>query len=181
MSTGRSLALRRFRPTPVANLPMRSQHAAEAGFAGDVSPFIRQHGDDPRRWQLGKSRLIGNLHNPLALVSTEGMGRYRPHGMWTPVPTPQAFAYPALQGTNVDPGEFASGRQSSTLALRLDNALCDHLAIFHECHSSSSLRWKIACSCFDSTNNAAVSASALSLRRRSRSSSLIRLRESRVS
>src|SRR6185312_14119395 len=58
---------------------------------------------------------------------------------------------------------------------------CYLLAIFHEVHSSSPLRWKIACSCLDSTNNAVVSASALSLRRRSRSSSRIRLRLSRVS
>lgn len=60
----------------------------------------------------------------------------------------------------------------------------DHLgyvaAISQSDHSSSPL-WKIASSFFDSTNNAAFSARSLSLRRSSRSISLIRFRSAAVS
>ena len=108
------------------------------------------------------------------------MGRRPSRGMCTTILTLSAFTFPTLQRAGVDPGQLARRLYSSTVALRLENTLGDHLAIFHEDHSSSSRLWKIACSCFDSTNNAAVSTRALSLRRRSRSSSLIRLSESRA-
>jgi hypothetical protein len=61
------------------------------------------------------------------------------------------------------PGQLARRLQPRTLALCLGDPLCDDLAIFHENQSSSPPRWKIACSCFDSTNRAVVSASALSV------------------
>jgi hypothetical protein len=58
------------------------------------------------------------------------------------------------------------------------DVLSDQLAILPGNHSSSP-GWKIASSFFDSISNAVVSATALFLRRRSRSSSWIRRRSSR--
>src|SRR6185312_6614517 len=112
MSTRWPRALWCSRSTPVANLSIRSQHTAEAGFAGDIDSFVGQHRYDTRRWQLRKSRLVGDPQNPLPLVSTQSMSRCTSYGLRTLIPTLQAIALPALQSANVDPGQLAGGLQS---------------------------------------------------------------------
>lgn len=52
---------------------MRSKHSAEARFAGDIDPFIRQHRHDPRGRQFRKTRLISDLQDPLPLLISQGM------------------------------------------------------------------------------------------------------------
>ena len=58
----------------VSGLPMRAQDAAEGGFAGQIDPFIGQHGHDARRRHGGKARRIGEGQHLGALGLREGMG-----------------------------------------------------------------------------------------------------------
>jgi hypothetical protein len=63
-------------------LALRSQYATEARFAGKIDSFIRQHRHDARRWELSKLRLVSDLHDLLALLSTQCVRRpwsYRLH------------------------------------------------------------------------------------------------------
>ena len=86
-------------------------------------------------------------------------------------------ASPALQGAFAQAIQLASQGQSGPSAAGLGDEVRHLLTIFKRGHSSSSLSfWKIVSNFFDSTSKAAVSAKAFSLRRRSRSSSLMRRR-----
>ena len=80
---------------------------------------------------------------------------------------------PTLQGAQVDSDDLASQVQSCAAVVRDVDSQGKRLAIFEADHSASPVL-KIALAFFDSTNNAAVSASARSLRSNSRSSSLMR-------
>src|SRR6185437_7206581 len=180
MRAGGLAALRSLRPAAMPDLPMSLQHAAEAGLAGNVGPFIRQQWHDPRRRQLGKAGFVGDLYDLLTFRGAERVCRGWPCSTGTAVAAVQPLMLPALKRAGIDAGYLTGGTESRSLATSLLDPPCASLAIFQRGHSSSS-RCKIASSFFDSTNNAVVSASALSLRRRSRSSSLMRLRESRLS
>jgi Recombinase/Recombinase zinc beta ribbon domain len=75
--------------------------------------------------------------------------------------------FPALQRARIDPGHLTCGLQPRALPMGLLDQAGNALAIFQGNHSYPS-GWKITSSLFDSTNSAAASASAFSLRRRSR-------------
>src|SRR3990167_2354234 len=106
-----------------------------------------------------------------------------PHSAWPPVPRQRAVralaGLPALQRARINAGDLTGGLQPCAGRTRSLDVLGQGLAIFEADHSSSPLL-KIAATFFDSTRRAAVSASARSLRSRSRSSSLIRFAEARV-
>ena len=74
---------------------------------------------------------------------------------------------PTLPGAQCNADHQARWQQASASTPRCRNVLHHVLAIFQADHSSASL-WKIAETFFESTSNAAVSASALSLRSSSR-------------
>ena len=104
----------------------------------------------------------------------------RSHGLRPAIARYQPFVgLPALQGAHVDAGDLAGQVQPGSGVVGRVNVLGQAAAIFEADHSSSPLR-KIASTFFDSTSNAAVSASARSLRSNSRSNSLMRLRSLRV-
>src|SRR5260221_9694480 len=103
MRARRSHSLRCFAPASMVNLPMRSEHAAEAGFAGDIGSLIGQHRYDACRGQLSKSWLVGDLHNPLAFRLAERMRAHGSYGLRTPIAALQTLAVlPSLQGARVD-------------------------------------------------------------------------------
>src|SRR5215204_7529180 len=88
---------------------------------------------------------------------------------------------PALQSAHINAGRLARQTESGSGLLGNLDVLGTGLAIFEADHSSSPLSLlKIAATFFDNTNKAAVSAKALSLRRSSRSSSLMRCWSCRV-
>src|SRR5690348_7344464 len=100
-------------------LPMSSQHAAEARFASNIDAFVSQHWNDPRRRDLRKSRLIGDLQNPLALLLAQGMTWDGSLSLWPPIPTVQSSSASALKRTSIYPGQLARRFQPCTLAPRL--------------------------------------------------------------
>jgi hypothetical protein len=157
-------------------LPMRAQHTAEAGFAGQVDALVGQHGHDARRRHGGKARLIGHGQHlrALGLSSGHGWGQgARPAACHRP-PTGRPSAFQRCRVRKSMPAISQAGFSRAPAPCNMDVS-GQGLAIFEADHSSSPLL-KIAATFFDSTSSAAVSASARSLRSRSRSSSLIRLR-----
>ena len=86
---------------------------------------------------------------------------------------------PALERAHIDAGEFTGPLEPRTGGMGLLDVADHDLAIFQADHSSAPSP-KTAESFFESTSKAAVSASALSLRFTSRSSSLMRLWALRV-
>jgi hypothetical protein len=92
----------------MANLPSGSQHAAEAGFAGNIGSLIGQHRHDTRRRQLGKPRFVGDLHDLLALCLAERMRAHGPYGLRAAIADLQTLAVPpSLQGARIDSGDLA--------------------------------------------------------------------------
>src|SRR5204863_187176 len=104
------------------------------------------------------------------------MGRRRPHRGGPAITRYEpVVGLPALQAALVDAGDLTGLFQPRAGLLGRFDVLGQRLAIFEPDHSSSPLSLlKIAETFFDNTSNAAVSARALSLRRSSRSSSLMR-------
>src|ERR1700694_5747962 len=102
------------------------------------------------------------------------MAGRRAHGLRPAIARYEPFpGLPALQGALIDAGYLAGQAQPRAGHMRNVDVSGQRLAIFEADHSSSP--WlKIAATFFDSTSRAAVSASARSLRSRSRSSSLMR-------
>ena len=86
MRGGRPDRLGRLGAPAAGGLPVRPQHPAEAGFAGQVYALIGQHGHDARRRHGGKARLVGH-GSTRALGLAQGMagcrstdrGRRHPH------------------------------------------------------------------------------------------------------
>ncbi len=164
----------------MTRLPVRTQYSREARFAGKIAAFVSQHRYDACRGQVRKSGLVGHRQDLRALRLAQRVSRHCSGRGRTSVPTLQpAIALPTLQGACIDARHRASVLQPCSLAVGLFDGLGDVVAIFQGNHSSVPC-WKIASSFFDSTSSAAVSARALSLRRRLRSNSRIRLRSSRV-
>src|SRR5690606_25761456 len=110
---------------------------------------------------------IGYGQHLLTLLRRQGMAGHGARGRRALVAGLQPFTgLPALQRAHIDACDPAGDSQARTGAMGRVDALGYLAAIFQEDHSSSPLG-KIASSFFDSTSSAAVSASALSLRRRS--------------
>src|SRR5580700_9155494 len=99
----------------MTNLSTRSQHTAEAGFAGDIGSLISQHRYDACRRQLSKPRFVGDLHDPLAFRFAQcvrGHGSYSPR---TAVAALETLAVlPSLQGAWIDSGDPAGSPQTSS-------------------------------------------------------------------
>src|SRR5574343_687025 len=181
MRLRRAFGLRCLGAPTVGVLPGLSQDAAEGRFTGQVDALIGQHGHDACWWHVRKSRLVGRLQYSRTLGRRERMGRCGVDRIRATIALCQPIlGFPALQRAQTDARELASLAQASALAVRFIDDVGHVAAIFQSDHSSSPL-WKIASSFFDSTSSAAVSARALSLRRSSRSSALMRLRSAAVS
>src|SRR5229473_6517885 len=104
------------------------------------------------------------------------MRRLRAYRMGPAIARYEARAgIPALQRAHVDAGRLAGQAQPCAGLVRGVDIMGQRLAIFEADHSSSPVL-KIAATFFDRTSSAAVSANARSLRRSSRSSSLMRRR-----
>ena len=114
------------------------------------------------------------------LVWRQRMARHGSHSQRPAIARSEPrMGLPTLQGAQIDAGDVTRRAQARTIGVGDANVEGHDLAIFEGDHSSSPLL-KIASSFFDSTSRAAVSARAAFLRRRSRSSSLMRLRSCRV-
>lgn len=161
----------------VTRLSLGAQHALEARLTGDVHPLVGQHGHDACWRHVRKARLVGHAQQLRALNFGQCVGGHGAHSLRSPIARVEALmGSPALQGTSSDARDLAGLVQTrSRLAGGLDVAGM-FLAILQVDHSSSSRRFlcKIASHFFESTSSAAVSVRALSLRRTSRSSSLMR-------
>ena len=165
---------RRLGAAPVGRLPGVAQKAVEGRFAGQIDPLVSQHRHDARRRQRGKARFVSHFEHLGALLCRQRMCRPWAHRVRPSIPSGEALlGLPALQGAHMNAGGGAGQTQARTGMPSGIDIPGQALAIFEADHSSSSLL-KIAATFFESTSSAAVSASALSLRRSSRSSSLIR-------
>src|SRR4051812_17266827 len=168
-------------PSPAVHLAMCAQHTMEAGLTGDVDTLVGQCRDNPRRRRLGKAWLVGHRHDlrPFGLAQS-----VRWNGALSVRPTVPLYravtSLPAPQRAGVDAGQGTGWGESGSVRAGLFDVTHQDLAVFQAGHASSP-SWKTAESFFDSTSKAAVSASALSLRCSSRSSSLTRRRSSRAS
>src|SRR5436190_13477484 len=106
-------SLRYFAATSMPKLPMRSEHATEAGFAGDIGSLIGQHRYDSRRRQLGKSRLVGNLHDSLTFRCAQCVRASRPYSSRTAIAIFEPLSIlPSLQSAWIDPGDLACSAQA---------------------------------------------------------------------
>jgi hypothetical protein len=158
-----------------------AQHAREGGLAGEVNTFIGERGHDTRRRHVCEPRLVGNLQHRSALLLSQGMGGLGMDSVRPAVACLKPFmGFPTLKRAHVNPGNLTRKAQPCASTVSLIDPLGCSLAIFQSDHSSSPF-WKIASSFFESTRSAAVSARALSLRRNSRSSCLMRRRSEAVS
>src|SRR5882757_6609982 len=145
----------------------------ETGFAGDIDTLVSQHRNDPGGRGLGETCLVRHHDDPCPLFFRQSMGRRWSDSVGTPVAA--CLFPPALDGARINSRQSAGGCLPGTAGASLADLTNQDLAIFRAGHASSP-SWKIAESFFESTSKAAVSASALSLRCSSRSSSLIRRR-----
>src|SRR4051794_6665150 len=148
----------------------------EAGLAGDVGALIGQGRDDARGRGLGEAGFVRHLDDAGPLGCGERVRRRGTLGTRAAVAAREAVArLPTLRRARVDAGQGTGRGEPGAADAGLLDGVQQDLAIFQAGHASSPLR-KIAESFFESTSKAAVSAKALSLRLRSRSSSLIRRR-----
>src|SRR3954466_7443510 len=143
----------------------------ETGFACDIDILVGQNRNDPSGRGIGETCLVRHRDDPCPLIFRQSMRRRWPDSIGTPV-TACLFP-PALEGARINSRQRAGGCLPGTAGASLGYLTNQDLAIFRAGHASSP-SWKIAESFFDSTSKAAVSASALSLRCNSRSSSLTR-------
>ena len=162
-------------PATVGVLPVLAQHPAEAGLASQVHAFVGQHGYDARRRHTGKAWQVGHRQELRTLIWRQGVAELGAHGLRPAIARCEpCMSLPTLQGAQINAGDLTCWTQPRTVGAGNLDVLGHGVAIFEGDHSSSPL-WKIASSFFDSTSKAAVSARAAFLRRRSRSSSLMRL------
>src|ERR1019366_5206594 len=176
MGGGRTGCPWRVGAAPVRHLAMFTQHPVKAGLAAEIKTLVRQRRNDPGRRGVGEARLIRHRDDLRPFRLGQRMGWRWPDRVRPPVATGQAFVLPlALNRARVEPGERARRRLPRATVPGLFDLPRQGLAIFQAGHASAP-SWKIAESFFDSTSKAAVSANALSLRFRSRSSSLMRRR-----
>ena len=81
MGGRRARALGRTGATPMASLPVGTQHALEARLAGEIDPFIGQGRHDTRRRLICEPRLVGNRDDARTLLFGQRMRRHRAFGM----------------------------------------------------------------------------------------------------
>lgn len=183
VSGGRTRGLGRLGTATPGALPVGFEYAGHAGLAAQVHAFVGQHGHDARRRHRGKARLVGHGQQRSAFIWAQRMAGCGTHRLRPAIACQSALwarlGLPALQRAHIDASDLAGRLQPRTVGVCGRYVLGQGLAIFEADHSSSPLL-KIAATFFDSTSRAAVSASARSLRSRSRSSSLMRLRSARV-
>jgi hypothetical protein len=161
---------------PMTGLPVGTQYALKARFAGDIDPFVGQCRDDARRRLISETRRVGHREDACALLFAQRMRGQRTFGLGPAVAHLQAIlSLPALQRAHGDARFFAGRAQARAGRVSGLDVADQCLAIFQADHASSSLSvGKIAASFFLRTKSAAASASAFSLRCSSRSSSLMR-------
>src|SRR6476620_4782222 len=129
----------------------------------------------------GKARLVGEFDHTRPLGLAQGVLRPGPGGLGPAVSPDLAIVIaPTLKGAQVDAGQAAGRGQPGASGASLSDGGHQGLAVLPAGHSPAP-SWKTACSFFLSTSKAAVSASALSLRCNSRSSSFTRRRSCRAS
>lgn len=158
------------------HLAVFAQDPMEAGFTRDVDALVGQRRHDPRGRHFGEAGFVRHSHDRCAFrlgqrMRGPGVGDVRP----AVVARRAVRGSPPLDGAGIDARQGAGWFQTGTRSLGFMDRLKQGQAIFQAGHASPP-SWKIAESFFDSTSKAAVSAKALSLRCRSRSSSLIRRR-----
>src|SRR5690606_31105551 len=152
----------------------------EARLARQVQAFVGQRRNDARRRDLGETRFVRDLQHLPSLGLAQCVRRRRSLRCRSAIAALKpATGTPALQRTDVDTCHLTGWRQPRSGSMCFVHRFDDLAAVFQADHSSSS-PWKTAESFFESTNSAALSASALSLRLSSRSSALIRRRSLRV-
>src|SRR3954451_9300193 len=160
---------------------MGAQHAVKAGLTGEVDALIGQRRDDPCRRHVGKARLVGQGDDARPFGRAQRMRRNRANGVCSAISPGQALAsLPALEGPDINAGQGTNHAEPRAGGAGRGDRGGQGLAVFQAGHTSSPSR-KTADSFFVSTSKAAVSASALSLRCNSRSSSLTRRRSCRAS
>ena len=148
----------------------------EAGLAGDKGALVSQGRDDARGRGLGEAGFIRHLDDAGPLGCGERVRRCGTIGVRSTIAAREAIVrLPTLRRARVDAGQGTSRGEPGAASAGVLDGVQQGVAIFQAGHASSPLR-KIAESFFESTSKAAVSANALSLRLRSRSSCLIRRR-----
>src|SRR5947209_12776107 len=160
---------------------MRAQHAVKAGLASEVDALIGQCRDDPCRRHVGKARLVDHGDDARPFGRAQRVRRNPANGVWPAISPGQAFAgLPALEGPDINVGHGTNCAEPRAGGAGRANRGRQGLAVFQAGHASSPSR-KTAESFFANTSKAAVSASALSLRCNSRSSSFTRRLSCRAS
>lgn len=97
----------------VGCLSLSAQHAAEAGFTGQVDALIGQHGHDTRPRYGRKARLVGHCQQLCALVLARGMARHGAHGLRPAIARREPLVgLPPLQGARIDTSDRAGRTQS---------------------------------------------------------------------
>src|SRR5690606_29111005 len=139
------------------------QNPVERRFRGEILAPIRQPRHDLAGRQVGKLRPVARRQDALAFRLAQRVRGLRPHRLWAPIGTNLPFAGPALEGSRRDADNPAGWRQARAGLAGLINQLDGFTAIRGADHSSSPSP-QIARAFFDRVNNAAVSASAFSLR-----------------
>ncbi|MNR13387.1 hypothetical protein D3C85_1297920 [compost metagenome] len=146
------------------------QHPVEGRLRGQPGALIGQPRHDLLRRQAGKLGLVGDLQHAAALLWTQLVGRLSSLCRRTPI---LRAVLPALQAAQRQ-AQFGAGlRPPRSRRHGVLDQLQGFTAIRGADHSSSSFP-QSASAFFRNTSRAAVSASAASLRRSSRSSCLMR-------
>src|SRR3954453_7320173 len=181
MGARRHRPSRRARPPTAVYLAVLAQHPVKAGLAGQVDALIGQGRDDPCRRHVGKARLVGKGDDARPFGRAQRVRRNPANGVGPAISPGQAFAgLPALEGPDINVGHGTNHAEPRAGGAGRANRGRQGLAVFQAGHASSPSR-KTAESFFANTSKAAVSASALSLRCNSRSSSFTRRLSCRAS
>src|SRR3954470_21690858 len=144
----------------------------EAGLAGEVGALVGQGWDDARGRGLGEAGFVRHRDDAGALGCGERVRRRGTLGIRAAVAARVVVTrLPALRRARVNAGQGTSRGEPGAASAGVLDGVQQGVAIFQAGHAPSPWR-KIADIFFDRTSKAAVSANALSLRLRSRSSSL---------
>jgi hypothetical protein len=79
MRRRRPHGLGRLGAAAMRTLPLFPQYATEGRFAGEIHPFIGQHGHDARRGHVGKARLVRHRQQAGAFFFAKRVSRNRTH------------------------------------------------------------------------------------------------------
>lgn len=176
MGRGWPFAFGRLVTSTVVVLINVPQYAVERRLRGDIAPLVGVVGDDVRRRSAAVVGLVAQINDHSALQFGEFVMRDRAFSIRTGIGAHALRCAPALIPPHAHAHDVAGFGQPGTVALGLFDQGDGVLAIQEAGQSSSSLRPQIASVFFDSVSSAAVTASALSLRRSPRSSFFTRFR-----